>query len=120
MRSLAFLTCIAVAGCSSLHPQQVESLLDPYVGRPVSGVVDRFGPPSSHFASSVVETTYVWESFGTGQSGMTGCRVLVVASRGAGQDVAAADQAYGTDPIFPEEFWKWTIKSWSSFGSGCR
>jgi hypothetical protein len=120
VRSLAILACIAVAGCSSLHPQQVGSLLDPYVGQPVSGVVDRFGPPSSHFATSVVETTYVWESFGAAQSGMTGCRVMVVASRGAGQDVASADQAYGTDPIAPEEFWKWTIKSWSSFGSGCR
>jgi hypothetical protein len=120
VRFLVFLACIAVAGCSSLHPQQAGGLLDPYVGQPVSEVVNRFGPPSSNFASSVVETTYVWDSFGAGQSGMTGCRVLVVASRGAGQDVAAADQSYGTDPISPKEFWKWTVKSWSSFGSGCR
>jgi hypothetical protein len=120
VRPLAILTCIALAGCSSMHPQQVGSLLDPYVGQPVSVIADRFGPPSGHFASSAVETTYTWENFGAGQSGMAGCRILVVASRGAGQDVAAASQAYGTDPISPEEFWKWTIKSWSSFGSGCR
>ena len=76
-----------------MHPQQVGSLLDPYVGQPVSVIADRFGPPSGHFASSAVETTYTWENFGAGQSGMAGCRILVVASRGAGQDVAAASQA---------------------------
>jgi hypothetical protein len=102
-----------------MHAQQVAGLLDPYVGQPVSAAVSRFGPPSSDFASSAVETTYVWDSF-AGQSGMTGCRVMVVASRGSGQDAAAATGTYGTDPISAEDFWKWTIKSWSSFGSGCR
>ncbi|HEY2534101.1 MAG TPA: hypothetical protein VGJ20_40295 [Xanthobacteraceae bacterium] len=103
-----------------MHAQQVASLLDPYVGQPASAVVDRFGPPSGNFASSTVETTYEWDNFGAGQTGMTGCRVLVVASRGAGQDKASATQAFGTDPISPDEFWKWTIKSWSSIGTGCR
>jgi hypothetical protein len=103
-----------------MHPLQVAGMFDPYVGQPVSEVVGRFGPPTSHFAASAVETTYEWDSFGAGQSGMTGCRVLVVASRGAGQDVASATQAVGTDPISPDDFWQWTIKSWSSFGPGCR
>ena len=103
-----------------MHDRQVAGLLDPYVGQPVAAVVSRFGPPSSDFASGAVETTYVWNSFGAGQSGMTGCRVMVLASRGAGQDAAAATGTYGTDPISPEDFWKWTITSWSSFGSGCR
>jgi len=117
---LSLLACIAVAGCSSMHAQQVASLLDPYVGQPASELVNRFGPPSSNFASSAVETTYEWDNFDAGPTGMTGCRVLVVASRGVGQDVAAASHAFGTDPISPEEFWKWTIKSWSSVGTGCR
>jgi hypothetical protein len=120
LRALTILTCIAVAGCSSLHPQQVGALLDPYIGQPVSAIVDRFGPPSSQFASSVVETTYVWDNFGTAQSGVNGCRVLVVASRGAGQDTAASLQPYGSDPISGTAFWNWTVKSWSSLGSACR
>jgi hypothetical protein len=120
VRSLAFsFACIAVTGCSSMHAQRVAGLLDPYVGQPVSGIVDRFGPPSGEFASSAVENTYTWDSFGAGQSGMTGCRVMVMASRGAGQDAAAATQAFGSDPISPEDYRQWTIKSWSSFGSGC-
>jgi hypothetical protein len=120
MRSLAvLLACIAATGCSSLHPQQVAGLLDPYIGQPVSAVVDRFGPPSSNFASSTVSTTYQWDSFGANQSGMAGCRVLVAASR-APRDATAPLQTFGADPIQPEEYWKWLIDSWSSFGSGCR
>jgi hypothetical protein len=113
------LALIAAAGCSSLHPQQVGTLLDPYIGQPVSEVVNRFGPPSGNFASSAISTTYEWSNFGGAQSGMTGCRVLVVATR-ADQDSSAAVTPYGVDSISPEDFWKWTIKSWSSFGSGCR
>jgi hypothetical protein len=120
VRSLALLICIAVAGCSSLHPPQVAASLDPLIGQPVSALVDRFGPPSGHFASSIVETTYQWDRFGAGQSALSGCRILVMASRGAGEDVPAASQAYDADQILPEEYWKWTIKSWSSAGSGCR
>jgi hypothetical protein len=112
------LACVAAA-CSSMRSQQVGTLLDPYVGQPVSAIVDRFGPPSGHFASSTVATTYQWDAFGA-QSGMTGCRVLVVASRTAQDANGAASMAsYGSDPISPDEYWKWTINSWSSFGSGC-
>jgi hypothetical protein len=62
--------------------------------------------------------TYQWNNFGA-QSGMTGCRVLLEAHRSA-QDSGAAAQAFTVDPIGPEEYSKWTIDSWSSFGTGCR
>jgi hypothetical protein len=115
------LACIAAAGCSSMsmHTQQLVPVLDPYVGQPVSEFVNRFGPPSDDYSSSAVATTYQWDNFGTGQSGMTGCRVLVVAHRNT-QGNGAAAEAFRADPIAPEEYTKWTIESWSSFGSGCR
>jgi hypothetical protein len=121
MRFLGILfACVAAAGCSSMRSERVAGLLDPYVGRPVSAVVDRFGPPSGSFASSTVATTYQWDNFGAGQSGMTGCRVLVVASR-TDQGAATGAQAFVTEAAEPEEYWKWKIDSWSSpLGSGCK
>jgi hypothetical protein len=113
------LAVVAAAGCSSMHAHDVGVLLDPYVGQPVSAAVDRFGPPSSSYGSSSVATTYQWNNFGMGQAAMAGCRVLIEAHRTA-QDSGAAAQAFRIDPIAPEEYSKWTIDSWSSFGSGCR
>ena len=121
MRSLASsLACIAVVGCTSMHAQQVASLLDPYVGQPVSAVISHFGPPSDQFSSSAGETTFEWSNFGAGQSGMNGCRILVVAVR-IGRDTTIAVPFYG-DTMAPasEDPTTWTVKSWSSFGSGCR
>lgn len=123
MRSLAIVLAFTAAGCSSMRAREVGALLDPYVGQPVSAVVDRFGPPSGHYSSSAVTTTYQWDGFGAGQPGagaaMPGCRVLVVGKR-TSEAQPVSPQAFGTDPISPEEYWKWTIESWSSFGSGCR
>jgi hypothetical protein len=122
MRFLAIAAaCIAAAGCSSLsmHAQQVGALVDPYVGRPVSELVDRLGPPSSDYSSSAVATTYEWSDFSTGQSVMTGCRVLVEAHRSA-HDSGTAAQAFRAEAVRPEEYAQWTIDTWSSFGSGCR
>jgi len=115
------LACIVAAGCSSLSMQAHElvPVLDPYIGQPVSNLVDRFGPPSGDYSSSTVATTYEWDNFSSGQPGITGCRVLVVAHRST-QDSAAAAQAFRAEPIAPEEYAKWTIDTWSSFGSGCR
>jgi hypothetical protein len=119
VRLLTFLfVCIAAAGCSSMHARQVAGLLDPYVGQSVSGVIDRFGPPSDQYASSSDETTFEWSNFGAGQSGMNGCRVLVVALR-TGRDTTVPLTA-DTLATSPEGSVTWIIKSWSSFGSGCR
>lgn len=111
----------AAAGCSSLsmHAKQVATLVDPYVGQPVSNFVGRFGPPSDDYSSSTVATTYEWTNFGTGQLGMTGCRVLVVAHRSAHEQGPSAE-LFRTDSIGPEEYTQWTIDSWSSMGSGCK
>ena len=98
--------------------KSLPPVLDPSVGQTVSTVVDRFGPPSSHYASSALATTYQWDSFGAGQMGMAGCRVLVEAKRSYDDPKALA--AYGDDTIQPEQYWKWTITNWSSFGSGCK
>ena len=122
MRFVAILLAgIAAAGCSSvsMHAKQVATMVDPYVGQPVSNLVDRFGPPSGDYSSSTVATTYEWSNFGGGQSGMTGCRVLVVAHRTAREPGPAA-QAFRVDAIAPEDYRQWTIDSWSSFGSGCK
>jgi hypothetical protein len=120
MRSFAVaLASIVAAGCSSMRAHEVGALLDPYVGRPASAVVDRFGPPSGNYASSAVTTTYQWDNFGGPQLGMPGCRVLVVAKRSSDEQPKALG-AFGSDPIGPGEYWKWTVESWSSFGSGCR
>jgi hypothetical protein len=103
-----------------MHAPQVAGLLDPYVGQSVSAVIDRFGPPSDQFASSAAETTYEWRNFGAGQSGMNGCRVLVVALR-TGRDTSLAVPLNGSALTTPsEDSTTWIIKSWSSFGSGCR
>ena len=112
--------CIAAAGCSSMsmHAPQLSAVLDSYVGQPVSALVDRAGPPSDDYSSSTVTTTYEWSNFAS-QTGMTGCRVLVVARRSA-KDNGSALEALGNAPIGPEEYTKWTITSWSSFGSGCK
>jgi hypothetical protein len=119
MRNLAVLLAfLAAAGCSSMRAHEVGTLLDPYVGQPVSAVVDRFGEPSSNYSSSTVATTYQWRNFGA-QSGMTGCRVLVEAHRSA-KDSERAAQAFRSDTIDPEDYSKWVIDSWSSTGSGCR
>jgi hypothetical protein len=116
----ALLACVAAAGCSSMRSERVAGVLDPYVGQPVSAIVDRFGPPSGSFASSTVATTYQWDNFGAAQSGTTGCRVLVVASR-VDQGSAKGLQPFVTEPAEPEEYWKWRIDSWSSpLGSGCK
>ena len=112
------LAFVAAAGCSSMRAHEVGTLLDPYRGQPVSAAVDRFGPPSSSYASSVAATTYQWDNFGA-QSGMSGCRVLLEAHR-TPQDSGRAAEAFRAEPIAPEEYTKWTIDSWSSFGSGCR
>ena len=122
MRSLipfvATLAFIAAAGCSSMRAHEIGALLDPYKGQPVSVVVDRFGAPSGSYASSAMAMTYQWDNFAA-QSGMSGCRVLLEAHR-TPQDSARAAVALRADPIAPEEYNKWTIDSWSSFGSGCR
>jgi hypothetical protein len=112
------LTAVAAAGCASMRAHEVGALLDPYVGQTVSAVIDRFGPPSGNYASSTVAMTYQWNNFGS-QSGMSGCKVLVEAHRTAPASSAAAG-AFRTEPIGPEEYNKWTIDTWSSFGSGCR
>jgi hypothetical protein len=119
MRSLAIsLAFIAAAGCSSMRAHEVGALLDPYVGQPVSTVVNRFGEPSSSYSSSTVATNYQWDNFGA-QSGMTGCKVLVEAHRNPPESTRAAE-AFRADGIGPEEYNKWTIDRWSSFGTGCR
>jgi hypothetical protein len=103
-----------------MHAQQVASLLDPYVGQPVSEVISRFGPPSGQYASSADETTFEWSNFGAGQSGMNSCQVLVVALR-TGRDTTIAVPLNGdTLTTSPEGSVSWIIKSWSSVGSGCR
>ncbi|HEX3504574.1 MAG TPA: hypothetical protein VHU22_14385 [Xanthobacteraceae bacterium] len=103
-----------------MHAPQVASLLDPYVGQPVTAVTSRFGEPSDQFASSAAETTFEWNNFGAGQSGMNGCRVLVVALR-TGRDTSVAVPFNGSALVNPSEnSTAWIIKSWSSFGSGCR
>ncbi len=122
MRFVAILLIgIAAAGCSSvsMHAKQVGALIDPYIGQPVANFVDHFGPPSSDYSSSAVATTYEWSNFSGGQSGMTGCRVLVEAHRTAKQPAADA-QLFATYTISPEDYRQWTIDSWSSFGSGCK
>ena len=118
MRFWTILLAVAAAGCSSMRAHEVGALLDPYVGQPVSTVVDRFGPPSSDYASSTVAMTYQWNNFGA-QSGMSGCKVLVEAHR-TPPDSSRAAEAFRADPIGPEEYNKWTTDRWSSFGSGCR
>jgi hypothetical protein len=101
-----------------MHARQVAGLLDPYVGQSVSQVIDRFGPPSDQYASSADETTFEWRNFGAGQSGMNGCQVLVVALR-TGRDTPVPLTA-DTLVTSPDGSVTWIIKSWSSFGSGCR
>ena len=118
LRFSAISLAAAAAGCSSMRAHEVGALLDPYVGQPVSAVVDRFGPPSGNYASSTVAMTYQWSNFAA-QSGMTGCKILVEAHRTAPPSSRAAE-AFRADPIEPEEYNKWTIDRWSSFGSGCR
>jgi hypothetical protein len=121
MRFLAILlACIAAAGCSSMSTgaKQLSPVLDPFVGRPVSELVNRFGPPSSDYSSSAVATTYEWTNFTAGQSGTTGCRVLVVAHRTA-KSASGAAVAFTVDAVGPEEYAQWTVDSWSSFGSAC-
>jgi hypothetical protein len=120
VRALTLLfACIAAAGCSSMHARQVAGLLDPYVGQSVSEVINRFGPPSDQYASSSDETTFEWSNFGAGQSGMNGCRVLVVALR-TGRDAATVPLTADTLATLSDGSVTWIIKSWSSFGSGCR
>ena len=119
LRFSAISLAVIAAGCSSMRAHEIGALLDPYVGQQVSAVVDRFGPPSSSYASSTVAMTYQWNDFGA-QSGMTGCRVLMEAHRSTQQDTGRAAEAFRADPIGPEEYNKWAIDRWSSFGSGCR
>jgi hypothetical protein len=118
MRSLIIPLAFIAAGCSSMRAHDVGALLDPYTGQLMSAAVDRFGPPSGAYAGSTGTMTYQWDNFGA-QSGMTGCRVLVEAKRTV-PDSGRAAEAFRTDPILPEEYNKWTIDSWSSFGTGCR
>jgi hypothetical protein len=93
-----------------MHPQQLASSLDPYIGQPLSVVVSRFGPPSGDYASNDGLMTFQWDNFGAAQSGMTGCKVLVTAL-----------PSYGNPGVTPPgDFAAWMIKSWSSYGSGCR
>jgi hypothetical protein len=118
MRSmLILLACVAAAGCSSMRAPQVTGLLDPYVGQPVSALVDRFGPPSSSFASDTVSTTYQWDGFGA-QAGMSGCRIMVMASRGSGSTEPGLTP-FTTADVDPDDYRKWRIDSWSSLGTGC-
>lgn len=114
------LACIAAAGCSSMSMQarQLSPVLDPYVGQRVSELVNRFGPPSSDYSSSAVATTYEWSNFSAGQSGTTGCRVLVVAHRTPKSSNDAA-VPFTVDAVGPDQYTQWTVDSWSSFGSAC-
>jgi hypothetical protein len=103
-----------------MHAQQVASALDPFVGQPISEMENRFGSPSSQFASSDTEETFEWNNFGAGQSGMSGCRVLVVALRTGRATSANTPLNADTLTAPPEYSATWIIKSWSSYGSGCR
>jgi hypothetical protein len=121
VRFLTFLfACIIVAGCASMRAQQVASLLDPFIGQPISEVENRFGPPSGQFASSDTEETFEWSNFGAGQSGMSGCRVLVIALRSGRRTSGDAPLNADTLTTAPEYSATWIVKSWSSYGSGCR
>jgi hypothetical protein len=101
--------CIVVAGCSSMHAKETATLLDPYIGHPLSEIVDRFGPPAVNFAADDGLMSFQWNGFAMNM-GMSDCRVLILAL-----------PTYG-DPMVtpPGDFPNWIIKSWSSYGAGCR
>ncbi len=107
---LALLVCVAVGGCSSMHAGQTATLLDPYIGHPLSDVADRFGPPSSNFATGDGLMEFQWNHFSASQNGgVADCRLLILAL-----------PTYGDSMVTPPtDRANWIIKSWSSFGSGC-
>jgi hypothetical protein len=111
----------AVVGCSTLHrATQTKQVMDPYIGRQLSDVAQRFGPPSSNFQmTDNGEMAFQWNHFSPDQapamapqaagaaSNLINCRVWV-----------SALPVYNGAPT--TNLTSWIVQSWDSYGSDCR
>jgi hypothetical protein len=112
------LVLLALSGCSTTHSVRTKSIMEPFIGHPVSDVAARFGPPDGNF--EIIDTgqmAFQWNRFDLNQAlGMAGqaaaparstlgeCRVLVTT-------LATPKDSPTTDLT------KWFILSWDAYGN---
>ena len=61
---LLILICLGLTACAEAKIKQINQMLDAYIGRPVSELALRFGPPTTEFESGPGQRAFQWEHYG--------------------------------------------------------
>lgn len=121
-KMLILLAALGLSGCAAMRAEQASKMMDTYVGRPVSDVALRFGPPTAQFDTGNQHMAFQWEHQGAGQTPGMATRVGPTA-------IYTAPQVYATHcrlsivarPLKPKpaSLADWQVASWEAAGNGC-
>ena len=121
---IAIAMAVLVAGCGLIAADQAKRGLDSYIGKPLSNVALKFGPPKLHFDGGNERTAFQWEHYGVDQSpGMAnriGNTVVYTAPQTSTTECRLSILAVPAQPnANPDVVADWYVESWSYHGNGC-
>jgi hypothetical protein len=116
------LLSIVLSACVN-RGEQVNTMLNSYVGAPLTALIAQYGPPQTSFETTPGRRTFQWEMAGQYQStgavvplsglGITMIRAPQVHQLTCRLTVGATTQSQTPTPA------DWLIESWQVAGNGC-
>ena len=121
MRAIILMLALVVTGCAAARQARFDNALNAYIGRPVSEIAVKIGPPTANFPSGNGSMVFQWHraeqqqtpgmampAFGNviyypGQTQQIECRLSVFA------------RSAKTSPTLAD----WIIERWEYAGNGC-
>ena len=111
------LALIVAAGCGRMRAQKINETLNSYIGRSVSDLALRLGPPTTDFASGNGRHAFQWETASQGPGAVVplGSALIAVPPQKRQCRVSVVASTSKSNPTLGD----WIIEHYEWNGNGC-